>query len=70
MCCYSVIAGRKIASEYLALATFGGVGAIVALSRTGSSKPKAKPNPEPLSASGSKDEEDLSVAVLTLSNKF
>lgn len=54
----SVIAGRKIASEYLALGTLAAVGGLTAFSMRGGSKPKAKPVEE-LSATGSKEESDL-----------
>ncbi|KIM21280.1 hypothetical protein M408DRAFT_333587 [Serendipita vermifera MAFF 305830] len=53
-----VVAGRKIATEYLALATIGAIGGITAFQMRGSSKPKAKPIQE-LSATGSKEEEDF-----------
>ena len=54
----SVILGRKVASEYLALGTLGAVGGLTALSMRGGSKPKAIPTKE-LSSTGSKEEEDL-----------
>jgi hypothetical protein len=54
----SVILGRKVASEYLALATLGTVGGLTTLSMRGGSKPKANPAKE-LASTGSKEEEDL-----------
>ncbi|PVG00804.1 hypothetical protein CPB86DRAFT_690625, partial [Serendipita vermifera] len=54
-----VVAGRKIASEYLAIGTLAAVGGLVAISRSGSSKPKAKPIEPQLSTSGNKEEEDF-----------
>jgi len=54
----SLILGRKVASEYLAIGTLGLVGGLAALSMRGESKPKEK-HVQPLTASGSKEEEDL-----------
>ncbi|CCA76859.1 hypothetical protein PIIN_10844 [Serendipita indica DSM 11827] len=54
-----VIAGRKIAAEYLSLATLGTVGGIVAVMKSRPAKPKPVPATENLSLSGSTEESDF-----------
>jgi len=56
--CYSVIAGRAVKKEYLALATFGSIGAVswLASRRSGGSQP-AKQEETKIESSSKEEEE-------------